>query len=138
MRVGIGGRFYQTGISSSPVTVRPLRAEDDRLIDRLLHLYQFKPYRDYSVWPRATKRAILKAEVDRALSAVDRVALVAGEDEAAILGILRPLAWDSAFFGVPMGRLDVLLRGPHCGHGTVRAVVTSLLEQARAQGVRHL
>ena len=120
------------------MTVRPLRADDDRLIDRLIHLYQFKPYRDYRVWSRAIQRRILKAEVDRALSAADRVAIVAGEGEAAVLGVCRPLAWDTAFFGVPMGRLDVLLRGPDCGHGTVSAAVTSLLEQARAQGIRHL
>ena len=120
------------------MTVRPLRADDDRLIDRLIHLYQFKPYRDYRVWSRAIQRKILKAEVDRVLSAADRVAIVTGEGEAALLGVCRPLAWDTAFFGVPMGRLDVLLRGPEGGHDTVSAAVTSLLDQARAQGIRHL
>ena len=107
------------------MTVRPLRADDDRLIDRLIHLYQFKPYRDYRVWSRAIQRKILKAEVDRALSSDDCAAIVAGEGEAAVLGICRPLAWDSGFFGVPMGRLDVLLRGPDCGHDAVSAHVRS-------------
>jgi hypothetical protein len=120
------------------VTVRPLRADDDRLIDRLIHLYQFKPYRDYRVWSRAIQRRILKAEVDRALSADDRVAMVAGEGEAAVLGVCRPMAWDTAFFGMPMGRVDVLLRGPECGQATVSIAVTSLLESARAQGIKHL
>jgi L-amino acid N-acyltransferase YncA len=120
------------------VTVRLLRADDDRLIERLIHLYQFKPYRDYRVWSKALQRAILKAELDRALSAAGHVAVVAGDGEGAVLGLCRPLPWDTAFFGVPMGRLDLLLRGPACGAGTVSAAVTSLLQRARAQGLRHL
>ncbi len=118
--------------------MRLLRADDDRLIERLIHLYQFKPYRDYRVWSKALQRAILKAELDRALSAAGHVAVVAGDGEGAVLGLCRPLPWDTAFFGVPMGRLDLLLRGPACGAGTVSAAVTSLLQRARAQGLRHL
>jgi L-amino acid N-acyltransferase YncA len=120
------------------VTVRPLLADDDRLIDRLIHLYQFKPYRDYRVWSRPVQGAILKAEVGRSLSAVGRVAIVAGEGDAALLGVCRALDWDTGFFGVPMGRLELLLRGPDCGRDTVTNAVTSLVEQARAQGLRHL
>ena len=120
------------------MTVRPLRADDDRLIDRLIHLYQFKPYRDYRVWSRAIQRSILRAEVDRALSAADHVAMVAGEGDVAVLGVCRPLAWDTEFFGVPMGRLDMLLRGPGCDDGTLGAAVGSVLDQARARGIRHL
>ena len=120
------------------MTVRPLRADDDRLINRLIHLYQFKPYRDYRVWSKALQRAILRAEVDRALSAAGHVAVVAGDGEGTVLGLCRPLAWDTAFFGVPMGRLDLLLRGPACDPGTVSDAVTSLLQRCRAQGIRHL
>jgi L-amino acid N-acyltransferase YncA len=120
------------------VTVRPLRDDDDRLIERLIHLYQFKPYRDYRVWSKALQRAILKAELDRALAAAGHLAVVAGDGEGAVLGLCRPLSWDTAFFGVPMGRLDLLLRGPACDAGTVSAAVTSLLQRARAQGLRHL
>ena len=120
------------------MTVRPLRADDDRLIDRLIHLYQFKPYRDYRVWSKAIQRAILRAEVDRVLSAPDHLAVVSGEGDAAVVAVGRALAWDSSFFGVPMGRLDLLLRGPVGDHGTVSAAVDALLQQARAMGLRHL
>jgi L-amino acid N-acyltransferase YncA len=120
------------------VTVRPLRADDDRQIDRLIHLYQFKPYRDYRVWSRTLQRAILKAEVDRALSAPGQVAVVAGEGEGAAIAVCRPLPWDTGFFGVPMGRLDLILRGPDCARDTAGAAVASLMEHARAQGLRHL
>lgn len=120
------------------MTVRPLRADDDRLIDRLIHLYQFKPYRDYRVWSKALQRAILRAEVDRALSAPDRSAIVSGEGDTAVLGVCRALPWDTGFFGVPMGRLDLLLRGPDGDLDTLAATVEALLQQARALGLRHL
>ena len=120
------------------MTVRPLRADDDRLIDRLIHLYQFKPYRDYRVWSKALQRAMLRAEVDRVLAAPDHLAVVSGAGEEAVLGVGRVLAWDTSFFGVPMGRLDLLLRGPAGNRATVSAAVDALLEQARDKGLKHL
>jgi hypothetical protein len=120
------------------VTVRPLRADDDRLIDRLIHLYEFKPYRDYRVWSKALQRAILRKEVDRVLSNHDHLAVVAGDGDDAVIGVCRPLPWDTGFFGVPMGRVELLLRGPACAPGTLSAAVDALLRQARSQTIRHL
>jgi L-amino acid N-acyltransferase YncA len=115
-----------------------LRADDDRLIDRLIHLYQFKPYRDYRVWSKALQRAILRAEVDRVLAAPDHLAVVSGAGDTAVVALGRALSWDSAFFGVPMGRLDLLLRGPAGAHGTISEALDALLQQARELGLRHL
>ena len=48
-----------------PVTVRDLRDSDVPLLDRLVALYPYKPYRHYRVWSRARQDAMMRAEVDR-------------------------------------------------------------------------
>jgi hypothetical protein len=121
-----------------PVTVRPLQPDDEPLIDRLSALHAFKPYRHHRVWSRARQHAILLAEVARSRTVEGHVALVGGRGDEAVLGLCRPLAWDSAFFAVPMARIDALLRGPLATDAAVAGVLDAMLASCRAAGLRHV
>jgi L-amino acid N-acyltransferase YncA len=120
------------------VTVRALGDGDDALVDRLIALYPFKPYREYRVWSRARQRAILRAEIDRARAGPGHVGLLAGEADQAVMALCRPLPWDSAFFGLAMARLDLLLRGAETPRLALDAVLSALLQECRSRGVRHI
>lgn len=117
---------------------RSLVAGDEALVGRLIDLYPFKPYRHYRVWSRARQQAMLRADVDRVRGVGGHVACVAGGGDEAVLALGRPLDWDSSFFGVPMARLDFLLRGPEASPESMALAVTTALERFRAQGIRHV
>jgi RimJ/RimL family protein N-acetyltransferase len=138
MRVAIGRRFYQTGYDEGPVTVRHLRADANPLIDRLTELYEFKPYRSYRIWSRRQQRAMLRAEIDRAMSMPGCCDAVAGDGDGSVIGIAVPLPWDTGFFGVAMARLNLLLRGPQASRADIRQVVQSLIDQCREGGITHV
>ncbi len=120
------------------MAVRPLHADDAALVDRLIDEHAFKPYRHYRVLSRARQRAVLAAEVARSREVPGSVAVTAGDGADAVAAVGRPLEWDSAFFGVSMGRVDHLLHGPAAGRETLAAVVGDVLARLRAQGVRHV
>jgi hypothetical protein len=120
------------------VTPRDLTSADLPLVDRLVAAYPFKLYRDYRVWSRTRQTAIMSAEVARSLESDQAGALVAGGDEDVAVALFRGLEWDSRFFGVPMARLDWLLRGVQTSPGTLSAAVSGTLDILRARGVRHV
>jgi hypothetical protein len=121
-----------------PVTVRILQPDDEPLLERLSALHPFKPYRHHRVWSRARQQAMLLAELARSRAVEGHLALVAGDRDEAVMGLCRPLAWDTAFFGVPMARLDALLRGPRASDAAVASVLDALLAGCRTAGVRHV
>ena len=120
------------------MSARSLRADDGPAIDRLIDAYPFKPYRHYRWLPRRRQAAVMKAEVDRVLAGPGRMGAVAGEGDAAVVALVQPLPWDTAFFGVPMARLAALLRGDATGDTTLAAAVGAALDQCRAAGVTHV
>lgn len=120
------------------MTVRSLRAEDAPLLDRLIEADAFKPYRQYRLLPRRKQAAVLQAEIARTRETAGHVAVVAGEAEEAAIALLRPLAWDSSFFGVPMARLDAVLRARDAAADTVLCAVQETLSRARDAGIRHV
>lgn len=120
------------------MAARLLHAEDEALVRRLIDSYAFKPYRAYRVWSRARQAAILGAEMDRRLATPGCIAVVAGDGEAAVVAACRPLQWDSAFFGLSMGRLDLLLRTPEGSAETMRSAVTALVDRCRDAGLVHV
>lgn len=120
------------------MTVVDLAAGDRGVLDAAIDAYAFKPYRDYRVWSRARQTAMLAAEVDHILATKGHVAVLAAADPA-VVGLARPLAWDSAFFGVSMARLDFVLRGGDAvAPGVLDATIQALLDRLRASGVRHV
>ncbi len=120
------------------MTVRDLRDSDVPLLDHLAALYPYKPYRHYRVWSRARQDAMMRAEVDRILGASGHFALVAGEADAAIVALGRPLEWDTRFFDIPMARLDWTLRGTASQAASLPALVQASLERLRSTGYRHV
>jgi hypothetical protein len=103
----------------------------------LIENYPFKPYRYYRTYSRREQHAILDAEIDATLA-------VGGEFSRALDGdrpaaaIARPLAWDSAFFGLPMGRLDYVIPSPDTTRLERAALVGAVCDAARASGIKHL
>jgi hypothetical protein len=120
------------------VTARDLRDADASVLTRLVARYPYKPYRQYRVWSRARQDAILHAEIERTRAVVGHQALMVNDGEAAVVALGRALEWDSAFFGVPMARLDWFLRGPESGSGDLHAAVQAAVARLRAHGIRHV
>ncbi|MEZ5290333.1 MAG: hypothetical protein R2745_04565 [Vicinamibacterales bacterium] len=118
----------------SPTPLRDLPAD---ALTGLIEAYPHKPYRHYRTYSRRQQHAILSAEIAQALAVPGEFSLVtAGAAPAA--AVARPLAWDSAFFGVPMGRIDYVLSAPETGRDARVAVVGGICDRARAAGIRHL
>jgi hypothetical protein len=120
------------------VTVRPFHSGDAPLLDRLVEGYEFKTYRHYRVISSKRQSAVLHAEIARARDTQGSISLVAGDGDGAVMALARPLQWDSAFFGVPMARLDHLLRGPEATRADLGAVVRATLDACGRGGVRHV
>lgn len=120
------------------VDVRDLRDPDLPLLDRLVARFPYKPYRHYRVWSRARQAEILRAEIDRTRAVAGSLSLIAGDGDGAALAIGRPLEWDSRFFGVPMARLDWVLRGAGVPATTLADAVRASIERLRATGVAHV
>jgi hypothetical protein len=118
--------------STVPVSRLP-RATLHALIDN----YPFKPYRYYRTYSRREQHAILEAEIDATLAVAGEFSrALEGERPAAV--IARPLAWDSAFFDVPMGRLDYVLPAPETTRLERAALIGAVCDAARASGLKHL
>lgn len=118
--------------------VRALTEADTALVDRLVAEYEFKPYRNHRLLSRERQTAIMREEIRRARLAAGSFALIAGSDAGAAIAIARPLAWDTAFFGVAMGRVDYLLRGAAANREALSAVIGGALERFREGHVRHV
>jgi hypothetical protein len=117
------------------LTVRPLGPGDRAVVEPLVEAYSFKSYRNYRVLPRKAQSAVMMAEVDATLSHPDGLVLQVGSGAGQAVAIGRTLAWDSAFFGLPMARLDYVLAS---ARDKVQPAIAALLEAMRARGVRHV
>jgi L-amino acid N-acyltransferase YncA len=116
----------------------PLSATDPDARTALYEASPYKPYRQYRTYSRREQTAILAAEADAVLAAAGEFSVARGVDgdlRAAVLA--RPLPWDSAYFGVPMGRLDLVVRADTTAPER-EAVVAAAVDAARAGGIRHL
>lgn len=104
----------------------------------LLEAHAFKPYRQYRTYSRKEQLAILEAEVDSTLAIAGEFSRVVGADSPRAAAVARPLAWDTAFFGVSMARIDYVLVTPEATRQDRIAVVQATCSAARAAGIRHL
>ncbi|MFN2447588.1 MAG: N-acetyltransferase family protein [Vicinamibacterales bacterium] len=120
------------------MSARRLDAEDAPLVKRLIAAYAFKPYRNYRLLPRRRQTAVLEAEVEALLAAPGHIATVSGAGEDTAVAIGRALAWDTAFFGVPMARLDYVLRSGDGARSVYESAVDAFLARCLATGLRHL
>jgi hypothetical protein len=117
------------------LTVRPLGPADRAVIEPLVEGYPYKSYRHYRVLPRKAQCAVMLAEIAATLDHADGVVLQVTSREADAVAIGRTLAWDSAFFDVPMARLEYLLAP---GRASRQAALEAMIAALRARGVRHV
>ncbi len=130
------------------MTVRALSAGDAALLDDLIAEYEYKPYRNHRLLSRDRQTAVMREEISRTQQVAGSFALLSGSgrDTAPVSGsgqdiaiaVGRPLAWDSVFFGVAMGRLDYLLRGATAGRDALGAAVAGALDRFRALNIKHV
>jgi hypothetical protein len=117
------------------LTVRQLSPADRDAVEELVDRYAFKAYRNYRVLPRKAQAAVMLAEIEATLEHADGLVLHVTSDDGPSVAVARTLAWDSAFFGLPMARLDYLLAADR---GQVEPALAAALAEMRARGVRHV
>lgn len=114
----------------------PLRDTPREALRQIVEAHPFKPYRYYRTYSRREQHAILEAEIDGALAVPGEFSVVASDRSATV--VARPLAWDTAFFGVPMGRLDYVLVTDQTTRETRSSLVGEACARAKASGLTHL
>ncbi len=119
------------------MTIRPLREVPPAALDALIAAHPYKPYRQYRTYSRREQAAILRADVDHTLATTGESSVALGTPDLMVAVIVRPLPWDSAYFGVPMGRADLLVR-PDTTHAQREAAIDAACRTAREAGVRHM
>jgi hypothetical protein len=116
------------------MTVARVGADGLDRLDPIIGTYPFKSYRNYRALSRRLQNAVLRAQLDAALNESAAVAFVS---EGAAAAVCHRLAWDSAFWGLPMAWLDCLHSGPE-QRGPLDAVVGACLDACRGDGIRHV
>jgi L-amino acid N-acyltransferase YncA len=120
----------------SLVSARPLDLAALPALDPLVESYSFKPYRNYRVLPRKRLEDVQRAELGAALAQRGGFGLMAGGDKAAAAALVRPLPWDSDFFGLSMARLYLL--HDETPSAPLADIIASAFEVCRERGIRHL
>lgn len=118
--------------------VRDLAAADAALVDTLVDQYPFKTYRNYRLLSRRKQSDVMRAEIARAQETRGSFGVVAGDGDDCAIAIGRPLAWDSEFFGMPMGRIDFLLRSPNVSRAALQPAIEAALARFRGAGIHHV
>ena len=90
--------------------LQQLALPDLAAIDPLIASYPFKPYRHYRVLSRKEQNAVLREEIGETAAHPNGIVLALGEPDLRAVAVARALDWDTQFFGVPMGRIEHLLR----------------------------
>ena len=120
------------------MTIRSLAGRDIEALGTALAGY---PYHDYRAYPRLSAEGRVGLLVGELAEASRRGTVLAtgpsGEKTTAV-GFVAPVDWDSAFFGVPMGRLGLLTPAGDDGGPAVTALVDALLATAAKGGLQHL
>ena len=119
------------------MSIRPLREVPNDALDALIAAHPYKPYRQYRTYSRREQTAILRADVDHTLATSGESSVALGTPDLMAAVIVRPLPWDSAYFGVPMGRADLLVR-PDTTHAQREAAIEAACRTAREAGGRHM
>jgi hypothetical protein len=118
------------------VIIRRLAPQDRSTLEALARAHPFKPYRNYRILSRAAQQEVLRAEIESALTHPRATGLLVEEREDARAAIIvRPLDWETSFFGIPMGRVE------HLFSSTPALTAPALkagLEALCASGIRHV
>jgi hypothetical protein len=120
------------------VIAREFGAADAALLDQLIDQYPFKTYRNYRLLSRRKQADVMRAEIERIHKTAGSFATVAEDTGATAVAIGRPHTWDSEFFGVPMGRIDYVLRSATATYRVVRRAVEAALQRFREIPIKHI
>lgn len=123
--------------STSLVSARVIGSESSPALDPLIEAYPFKSYRNYRVLSRRRQADVLRAELRAALEHQGGFGVTADGEACAAAVVVRPLPWDSAFFGLPMARV-YLLHDDRSPGAILPKLITASLQQCRDRGLRHL
>jgi hypothetical protein len=110
------------------VSARPIDLESLPALDPLVEAYPFKPYRNYRVLSRKKQDDVLRAELRGALAAGGGFGFASAGDIPPAAALVRPLPWDSGFFGVPTSARSSRrrsTRAARAGSGICRCASTS-------------
>jgi hypothetical protein len=119
---------------SRRVSARPIDLESLPALDPLVEAYPFKPYRNYRVLSRRKQDDVQRAELRGALTQAGGFGVLAAGGAAAAL--VRPLPWDSGFFGLSMARLYVL--HDETPAADLAAIIAAAFGACRERGIQHL
>ena len=109
-----------------------LDAESVEALRPLVQRHRFNPYRNYrAISPRA-QTDVLMAEI---MSDLKGFVCFAGAENARAAVIAKRLSWDSAFFGLPMARIDYVLGDDAASRDVA---LHACLEALRGVGVSHV
>lgn len=108
------------------------------LADALPALASRNPYRHHRLFTPAEQQAIVRHGIERQLASTGQVTRMLVRD-GQLLGIcsIAPLSWDTAHFGLPMGRLDCQV-APVAEEPALRHLLATTLDAASQLGLQHL
>ena len=119
------------------MAIQRLNATDIDTLGSLVHDYPFKPYRHYRVLARRVQDGVLRAEIEEGLRSPGGMAVrVSGDAQAAV--VFHALPWDSAFFGIPMGRILYVLRSENAQRGDLEQAISACVDTCRDAGILHV
>lgn len=116
--------------------VRPLDRDRLSALDSLLARYPYHDFRHYPRFPPEARTRALIHELEAATAHGTLLAAWAGDDPVGV-GFVEPLAWDTSFFGLPMGRIGPLVVDAQ-GQQGLDPLLDALLKAAGDLGLRHL
>ena len=117
------------------MSIRQLSAGDLDLVESAVHAYPYKSYRHYRVFSRKAQSAIMVAEIASTLKHPEGVVLQDTSLATPAIVVARRLAWDTAFFGVPMARIDYVLASTR---SSAEAVLAAAAKALGERGVKHV
>ena len=104
-------------------------------IEPLVAAYPFKSYRHYRVLSRKLQQAVMLTEIEQTLTHPAGIVLEARDGERRAVAVARALDWDSAFFGVPMGRIEYVIASDV---DMLSVIVPATLSALAERGVQHV
>ena len=106
-------------------------------LDPLIEAYPFKSYRNYRVLSRRRQDDVLSAELRAALEQPGGFGVMPEGNAPPAAVLVRPLPWDSAFFGLSMARVH-LLHNDQMPGAILRSLIAAAFTECRDRGMRHL
>jgi hypothetical protein len=80
----------------------------------------------------------MRAEIARVQQTAGSFGIAVNDGDRCVVIITRPLAWDSEFFGMPMARIDYVLRSGDVPAELLQRSIESALSRLQAAGIKHV